>query len=487
MGQLIRSFGWSSTSVGEPSKWPQALRTAVRLMLATNHPMFIFWGADHICLYNDAYKRSIGPEKHPSMLGSPGREMWGEIWDIIGPQIEQVMQGRGATWHEDALVPIIRNGILDQVYWTYGYSPIDHDDRVGGVLVICTETTQSVLAAKRQSAELERLRDLFQKAPSFACYLVGREHRFEFVNEAFQSIIGPRELIGKTVPEAVPEVVAQGFVDLLTRVYETGEPHIGNNTPVVLARLTNARAETRIVDFIFQAVRDSNDVITGVFVEGYDVTERQAAENRLRDTHTALEENQKHLRLLIEESNHRVKNTLALVQALAHQTLRDKDVPERIRTTFNERLAALAAAHNVLIRQKWTEANLADIVRDALKAHHTTADRFKIEGPPLQIGPKAAVAVAMALHELSTNATKYGALSTDHGRVHFSWEPIDTREAGVRMRWEETGGPTVTAPARKGFGSRMLETALASELRGEVKIDYHPTGVICHIEGSVTY
>ena len=157
MGALMRAHDWSSSSIGPPSNWSQSLRTVVRLMLNTGHPMYVFWGADSACLYNDAYRRSIGPERHPGSLGRPGREVWHEIWDIIGPQIEQVLSGGGATWHEDHLVPITRYGRREDVYWTYSYSPIDDDTApsgIGGVLVICTETTQKVIEEQRLSGAL---------------------------------------------------------------------------------------------------------------------------------------------------------------------------------------------------------------------------------------------------------------------------------------------------------------------------------------------
>src|ERR1700733_6543293 len=159
MGALMRARDWSSSSLGPPRTWSQSLRTAVRLILNTGHPMYIFWGADGACLYNDSYRRSIGPERRPGSLGRPAREVWREVWDIIGPQIEQVMSGRGATWHEDHLVPITRNGRREDVYWTYSYSPIGDDaapNGVGGVLVVCAETTQAVLANKQSEAERER-------------------------------------------------------------------------------------------------------------------------------------------------------------------------------------------------------------------------------------------------------------------------------------------------------------------------------------------
>src|ERR1700761_6796095 len=163
MGALVRAYDWSLSPVGRPEKWPQSLRTALRLLLNTNHPMFIWWGPHLIQFYNDGYRQTMGPERHPSALGQNGRECWAEIWDIIGPQIEQVMSGGGATWHENQLVPVTRHGRLEQVYWTYGFSPIDEDDGVGGVLVVCRDVTKDHLAAlalREREAELARVQQL---------------------------------------------------------------------------------------------------------------------------------------------------------------------------------------------------------------------------------------------------------------------------------------------------------------------------------------
>jgi hypothetical protein len=163
MGALTRAFDWSPTPLGTPESWPQSLRTALRILLNTNHPMFIWWGPELIQFYNDAYRQTMGPERHPRALGQSGRECWAEIWPIIGPQIEQVMSGGGATWHENQLVPVTRHGRLEQVYWTYGFSPIDMDDGVGGVLVVCRDVTADFLAGKalrEREAELARVQQL---------------------------------------------------------------------------------------------------------------------------------------------------------------------------------------------------------------------------------------------------------------------------------------------------------------------------------------
>jgi PAS domain S-box-containing protein len=160
MGELIRQKDWSGTSLGPPEGWPQGLRTAVRLMLNTGNPIYLFWGADCLCFYNDSYRPSIGPERHPSSLGHPAREVWAEIWDTIDWQIDQVMRGDGATWNENQKMQMTRNGVLDDVYWTYSYGPIDDDTAphgVGGVLVICTETTKQVVLAAELLASQERL------------------------------------------------------------------------------------------------------------------------------------------------------------------------------------------------------------------------------------------------------------------------------------------------------------------------------------------
>src|SRR5215204_2591903 len=119
MGALTRGHDWSATPLGSPETWPQSLRTSVRILLNTNHPMFIWWGPELIQFYNDAYSLTMGPEMHPSALGARGRESWADIWPIIGPQIERVMAGHGATWNEDALVPINRHGKPEDVWWTY--------------------------------------------------------------------------------------------------------------------------------------------------------------------------------------------------------------------------------------------------------------------------------------------------------------------------------------------------------------------------------
>jgi PAS domain S-box-containing protein len=155
MADLVRGFDWGSTSVGPIELWPDTLLTTVNMLLASRHPMFLWWGPELIQFYNDGYRPSIRADKHPGAVGQRGAECWPEIWPIVGPQIEQVMTEGRSTWHKNQLVPINRDGKLEEVYWTYGYSPVRTEDgAVQGTLVVCTETTEQVLSERRQETLL---------------------------------------------------------------------------------------------------------------------------------------------------------------------------------------------------------------------------------------------------------------------------------------------------------------------------------------------
>jgi PAS domain S-box-containing protein len=162
MGALTRRFDWSSTSIGGFDQWPQSLCTIVGLLLHSRFPMFLWWGPELIQFYNDAYRPSLGNDgKHPLALGQKGADCWPEIWPVVKPLIDQVLGGGDATWHEDALIPIYRNGRLEDVYWTFSYSPVTNDDgEVNGVLVVCTETTEKV----KNQRKIEETKDQFRFA-----------------------------------------------------------------------------------------------------------------------------------------------------------------------------------------------------------------------------------------------------------------------------------------------------------------------------------
>jgi PAS domain S-box-containing protein len=227
-------------------------------------------------------------------------------------------------------------------------------------------------------------------------------------------------------------------------------------------RIRRADGEVRWIEGAARYVFDADGQPWRMVGTNIDITDRKLGEQ--------------HQRLLINELNHRVKNTLAIVQAIAWQSFRSAGVAPPARDAFEGRLAALAAAHDVLTQQNWEAAGIGRILEVATAPHHT--GRLTLAGPAVDLEPKTAVAVGLAAHELATNAVKHGALSMPEGRVDVCW----TADDGVlRLTWRESGGPPVTAPVQRGFGSRLLEQGLAEELAGSVTLDFRPEGLVCAV------
>jgi PAS domain S-box-containing protein len=217
-------------------------------------------------------------------------------------------------------------------------------------------------------------------------------------------------------------------------------------------------------------IRQPNGLVTEWFGAATDISERRRHDE--------------HQRLLVNELNHRVKNTLAIVQSMALQTLRDCDDATLAADRFESRLHALSQAHDMLTRKRWEGASLDDIVRAAIApCVQQDTDRFEIAGGRVELDPQRALALTMALHELCTNAMKYGALSVQDGRVAIHWRCEGAGSARrLELRWEESGGPPVAPPTRRGFGSRLIERGLRHDLGGDVSLDFAPAGVVCRID-----
>jgi two-component sensor histidine kinase len=181
-------------------------------------------------------------------------------------------------------------------------------------------------------------------------------------------------------------------------------------------------------------------------------------------------------RLLANEHNHRVKNTLATVQSIVNQTLRGAADAESARAAVNARIVALAEAHDLLTDRSWSGADIADLVARAITPF--AAGRISCAGPSLDVSPSQALALSLALHELATNAAKYGALSRPEGRIELRWKVQEDR---LELTWRESGGPKVVPPTRRGFGSRLIENALSRDLDGQTRLEFAPDGVRCWI------
>jgi len=271
MSLAMRAFDWSATPLGEPHAWPLSLKTLVRVLLSSTQPMFLAWGVERTWLYNDAFTPILG-DKHPAALARPSMEVWAEAKEVLEPLFDQVFAGE-AVYMEDFGLTLHRRGRSEEAHFGFCYTPAPDDHgHVVGLFGTCIETTAQVVATRTLSAEREQFSQLFEQSPSFITVLRGPEHRFELVNPAYRKLLGHRDLLGMSVREAVPEVDGQGFFELLDGVYSTGQPFRGNGLPITFQLTPDAEPELRYLDFVYQPMRDALGEVSGIFVEGVDVT-----------------------------------------------------------------------------------------------------------------------------------------------------------------------------------------------------------------------
>lgn len=464
LARLIAAYDWSR-SLGPIETWPESLRTTVGLLLHSPVPLVLLWGSDGIMLYNDAYAGFAG-NRHPGLLGSKVLEGWPEAAELNAKVMAVGMAG-GTLQYKDMEIALNRRGVPEPTFMDLFYSPvIAENGKPGGVIAVVVETTERVLAQRSVVAQNQRLAQMFQNAPSFMCFMQGPEHRFTFTNAAYQQLIAHRDVIGKTIREALPEIADQGFYELLDTVYATGEPYRAHAAPATLQRAPDAPPETRLLDFINQPVRDASGEVIGIFTEGVDVTESKR--------------NEQHLELVINELNHRVKNNLAMIQSIASQTFRNATDLAQAHRSFEQRIKALSHANDLLVGNGGAQTSIAGIVRQTLQPLWTDQPtRLQIDGDTLTISPKTGLSLALALHELGTNALKYGAWSNTDGVVRIAWGRSRDR---FHLEWRESGGPPVVPPKSQGFGSKLIERGLAAELGGSVKLLFQPGGLVCQVD-----
>jgi two-component system, sensor histidine kinase and response regulator len=358
MGQLMRHHDWAASPMGAPHTWPQGLRTAMRLLLNSHHPMCIFWGRAGYFIYNDAYSPSLGPEQHPSCLGKPGAEVWSHLWDMVLPQIEQVLAGDGSTWHENQKVLMLRDGVLREAYWTYGFSPIDDGSPgsgVGGALVVGSETTQQLALAQRTD-ELKVVNEALKHAAQFTATLTnaipGRvvywtsEYVCTFANRAFADWFGttPEKLIGRRAHEVHD-------AEYLAKIWPDVEAAFAGERQHLIRETRDARNRqlTHKVDYIPDFAPDGT--VRGICVVGFDVTELKAAQNELQDTIKALaasrDEAQQATRAksaFLANMSHEIRTPMNAIIGLTHLMTRDtQDAAQR------ERLGKVANAAQHLL------------------------------------------------------------------------------------------------------------------------------------------
>jgi len=305
LARLIRDFDWAGTELGSIESWPQSLRAIVDMIINSQVPMVLLWGERGYMIYNDAYSRFSGG-RHPQLLGSEVRDGWPEVADF-NDHIMKVGLSGGTLAYRDQELTLYRSGQPEQVWMNLDYSPVyDETGRPAGVIAIVVETTERVLADRRNVTQHRRLAQMFEQGPSFMALLEGPEHRIEFANASYLNLIGGRDVIGKTVAEALPDAATQGYVDKLNEVFASGKSFSSAGSRYAVEVLPGAVVDERYVDFIYQPLKDSTGTVTGIYVEGVDVTERKLAEAALKELNETLEQR-------IEERTARLQSQEALI------------------------------------------------------------------------------------------------------------------------------------------------------------------------------
>jgi PAS domain S-box-containing protein len=360
MAARCRALDWASTPLGPVEGWPAALRWAVRTALEAPFPINLWCGPELVLIYNDGYAPVLG-SKHPASLGRPGAQVWPEIWGEIAPMFAQIGGGGPAVYADDAPFvveragePLAAQGARPNAWFTFSLSPVRGEDgRIVAYLNIVSETTGRILAqrameaARREAEAAEaRLREVFAQAPAFLAVLRGRDFVFEFVNDAYYQLVGHRELVGRPVFQALPEVRGQGFEDLLNGVLDTGRPFIGREVPVTVMRTRGAEPEQRFVDLVYYPLTEADGTRTGVVAHGSDVTaqvvarrEAEARAEELSRLAGALEASNRELDQFAYVASHDLKAPLRGISNLS-QWIED-DLAERLTGESREHLALL--------------------------------------------------------------------------------------------------------------------------------------------------
>ena len=470
MAALVREKDWSQTSLGAADRWPPSLTLVVKLVLASGFPMAVRWGPDFTMIYNDGYRPILG-DKHPLALGKPFKEVWPEVQPVLAPLHESILSGeRNAFFAEDLLLRIQRHGSRwENAYFTISYSPISDDSAptgVGGVLITAVETTNrvSMERALRKSEETYRSAMHLGRIGSWEVDFVSRIRTWTREGMA---------LFELSLPDGLGQV--GGPADEFYQAMHPEDRHLLGEYHALTKNQDSFAAEYRLLrsDGQIRWVagygrvldRQPNGAAHRVINVATDITERKVAET--------------HQRFLLQELSHRSKNLLTLVQSIADQSFRKSKNQSDFQTRLSGRLGGLAASNTLLARGDWRGSSLRELVEFQLAPFvDLPSSQVEIRGSEVNLVADASQAIGLVLHELATNAVKYGALSSSSGRIAISWTVDDKAEAGgLTLDWREKDGPPVTAPQQTGFGHVVIKRMIEQAVCGTVELDFAKEGL----------
>jgi two-component sensor histidine kinase len=378
-----------------------------------------------------------------------------------GPMAALVVQDDGCGMSSFGNEPQAGAGLLsmrDQIRWAGGVVHVESTEAGTTVCAMVPVHRDNNLVGAAP-ADPHVYPDLKERSHSFMMVLSGDELRYEFANPAYLRLIGEQSVEGRPLLDVRPDLEPE-YLAIIDQVRQTGETFVGHGMQRVLRRKDGTR--TLFIDLVAHSLPDWPEA---VFLEGYDVTSRVEAEQQLK--------------LVMQELDHRAGNLLTLVQSIVNLTRGTST--QSLRQNILGRIGALAGTHQLLSQVNWSRVSCHQLVEQELRPYSLgDPRRIRLSGPPMELNSREAPALAMAFHELATNAAKYGALSTARGTVQVTWE-IDGRGARL-IRWQEDGGPPVKAPTRRGLGSSLLERSLDGRIGGRVHMVWREEGLVCTFE-----
>ncbi|WP_372423062.1 sensor histidine kinase [Salinarimonas chemoclinalis] len=462
--RLVRAHDWAATPLGPVETWPQTLRGAVEAILPVPVAMAVLWGPDLIQVYNDAQAALMGPERHPS-IGRPAATVWSEIWPRIEEDLATVRSGAGAVRRDEVPLPITRDGGTRDLWWSYVYSPLPDPDApngVGGVLVVATDVTQRVVAREEARTSATRLRALVENLPQLV---------WQSRDGGDWTWASPQWIA--TTGLSAEASLGLGWLDAVhpedrERVRAAWAVAPDSGRLDVIHRLLVADGGSRWFQTRAQAAPRREGEPREWFGSSTDI-----------DDIRRLQEQQK---LLHGELQHRVRNTLAVVRSIARRTGDTAESVADFASHFEGRLNAIARTQAHVTRDPRAGVDLEYLVAEELTACAAReGERVTIGGPKILLGSQAAQTLTLAIHELSTNAVKFGALAGDTGTVSVTWEIDASGEPPLlRLVWREDGVvPDPERPEREGFGTELLRRTLPYELDATVRYEIGADAVLC--------
>lgn len=467
IGSLIAACDWRATPLGPIEGWQEPLTTLVSTILAASPPMALLWGAEGILLYNAGYAEIAG-DRHPDLLGRGVLEGWPEAADF-NRHVLEVCRGGGRLTYRDRHLVLERNGVAEDTWFDLDYSAVrDGAGTIVGVFALVFETT----ARHRAEAELASKQQRFGHALAASGVIgiwdwhVPSDQLFADARFAeFFQIDAGRAALG--VPRA----------DVEARVHPDDRAYVSREVLRALAAGTDLSVEHRLIDAAGEVrwvmirgtcFRDAAGTVVRISGAGVEITHLKTIEESRR--------------LLVRELHHRIKNTFAVIAGMVTMTARTASSVAEMAEVLRGRLVALAAAHE-LIRPAVTaevghteKTTLADLLAAILTPHLFHAEQLTLVSKPVEIGVMAATSLALVLHELATNAAKYGALSTPKGELLIIGE---MQERYLELEWRESEGPVVEGvPAHQGFGSRLAQMSIVGQLAGSIAFDWRPQGLV---------